>query len=314
MSEKEANELIKNYVLENFDERWHTDPLFFEEYQDFFEFHINSKKYFESGDFLDSFVGLGSAFLSKKFGEIVQYGSLGASHYIMRDFLITEYRLNVIRTKYEIGRADYDYRLVIKNVTDFEKASKYINGIFVYKGTQYVKEIHYSKILEIPSTDYFSLLNLLYFNVIDPFCECSYQKLIHEFDLSKPLREFECISKFELSDRLFYKNIENKVVQAYSSFDINKNYKVIIFEVFDNDKFKQYFETVSFKRYGEDEQTGFWGYNSYLHVEIEEIMKKEKKIFDFVEGDQLLFFLFVNILESFCKIEIKIMSNDLNIC
>lgn len=315
MSEKEAKELIKNYVLENFDDRWHTEPLYFEEYHDFFQFSINSKKYFESRDFHHLFVGLGSSFLSKKFGNIVQYGSGSRFQHNLRDFLITEYRLNIVRTKYEIEYPDYNYQyyLEIKDITNIDKASKYVNDIFHHRGSQNIKEIYKDNILELTSVDYFSLLNLMYFNVIDPFCECSYKKLITKFGSPNPLSSFESISQIESSDRMFYKHMVDRVNHIYPLFEINKNYTVSINEIFDTNKFNQYFITASFKHYGENEIIGYIGYIDYTDDEIAKIMEMEKKIFDFIEGDELLFFLFANTLESFCKIEIEIMSDNLNI-
>ena len=154
------------------------------------------------------------------------------------------------------------------------------------------------------------MLNFLYFNVIDQFCECSYQKIITEFDLSKPLRSFECFNQFESSDRLFYKHIEEKVIQSHPLFDINKNYSVSIIKINNYNKFNQYFETIRFKHYGKDEQTGYEGYISYSNDEVIKIMEKDKNSFDFIEGNELLFFLFANTLESFCKIDIEKILSD----
>jgi hypothetical protein len=312
MTEKEAKERIKNYVLENFDDRWDTNPMFFTEYADFFKFSINSKKYLASGDFYENIVGLGSAYLSKKYGEIVQYGSALAPWYGLRYFLLTEYRLNVVRTHYEIGRADYNYNVVVKNVTDVDKASEYIKNIWVYRGAEYVEGLQQDTEITLPSVNYFGLLNLLYFNVLDPFCECAYEKRITDFDRSKQLRAFESLCPFESLDRLFYKHIEDKVVEVYPTFDSKENYSAIIYKVHNVEKFDQYFATFHFKHYGFDDQTGFTGYVGYKDEEIAEILKQEEKSFEYVEGEEILFFLFANTIESFCEIEIKKMPNNSN--
>ena len=311
MTEKEAREIIKKYVLENFDDRWDTNPMFFHEYADFFKFYINSKKYLATGDFGENIVGLGSAYISKKYGEIVQYGSALATWYGLKYFLMTEYRLNIVRTQYEIGRTDYNHKVTINNIIDVQKASKYIQGIWIHKGAEYVKELQQRKVLELPSVNYFGLLNLLYFNVIDPFCDCSYQKLITEFDLSKPLKPFESFCQFESLDRLFYKHMEDNVVQAYPNFDSSKNYSTVISKISNRDKFDQYLETLCFKHYGYDDQTGFTGYVGYKYEELAEIMKEELKSFDFIEGEHLLFFLFANTIESFCELKIERIPDDL---
>ncbi|WP_136666821.1 hypothetical protein [Flavobacterium sp. H122] len=307
MNETKARELINKYVLENFDDRWHPDPMYLEEYADVFEFGINSKEYLATGDLNKSFVGLGSAYISKKFGEIVQNGTAVSPHYCLQYFLLTEYRLNIVRTKYEIERADYYYELAIKDITDVEKATKYIEGIWIYEGDKYRKKICDGRILEFSRVDYFSLLNLLYFNVIDPFCECLYRKLISKDDLSYPLRSFKSQGTFESSDRLFYRHIFERVNHVYPIFEINKNYSACISEIFDDNKFNQYFSTVRFKHYGEDEQTGWLGYTNYSYDELALIMQNQKKTFDFVEGYELLFFLFMNTIEPFCEISIEIM-------
>lgn len=308
MNETEAKELIKKYVLENFDDRWDPEPMYLEEYVDVFEFGINSKEYLATGDINKNIVGLSSAYISKKYGEIVQYGSATPPFYSLKDFLLTEYRLNVVRKKYKIERANYYYELAIKDITNVQKAIEYIEGIWVYGGDKYRKKINEGRVLDFLQVDYFSLLNLLYFNTIDPFCECLYRKISRKQDISYPLRPFMCQRSFESSDRLFYKYLLQKVVQFYSTFDIKSNYCVCIFEIFDDNKFQQYFATVRFQHYGYDEQLGWMGYIDYSYEELALIMQNQKKYFDFIEGHQLLFFLFMNIIEPFCALSMEIVA------
>ncbi len=305
MKEKEAKSIIRKFVLENFNDEWESDIIFLKEYSDCFEFYINSKEFFATGDPGKSFVGLGAGYLSKKHKDIIQYGSLPRPDKSLRDFLITEYRLNIVRTKYKIDRADYNYKVVIKNIRNIEKATNYINGIFFDNGSRFIKELQKNNILNITTVDYFSLLNLLYFNTIDHCFDCSYEKKITEFDLSNPLRAFECLGYLESSECLFYKHITQKVIQTYSTFKSNKNYSVKISSVYNTEVFNQYISTVSFKHYGYDEQTGLVGYTGYYKDEKTKILNQKEKIFDFIEGYEILFFLFINTIDPFCKIEIK---------
>lgn len=315
MTEKEAKELIKNYVLENFDDRWHPEPIYLEEYHDYFRFWINSKKYFMTREFGHVFVGLGASYLSKKFGNIVIYGSASIPQNCLRDFLTVEYRLNFIKTKYELEYPDYDYHynVIIFDITNLDKASKYINNLLLWRDSDFLKEIKSKKLLEFNSVDYLGLLNFLYFNVIDPFCECSYQKSEKKYGRQPPLRTFISLNEIESPEQLFYKHMADRVKNSFPTFEINKGYSAKIFEIFDKNKFEQYFLTFSFKYYREDEPTGLTGYFPYFDDEKEEIMKDKIKSFDFVEGGELLFFLFMNTLDSFCEIEIEKTHDDLNI-
>jgi len=305
MSEKEAKDLIKKYVLENFDDKWRPEPLFLEEHPDFYEFGINSKKYFISRAFRHLFVGLGSSYISKKYGEIVQFGS-GSAHYsTRRDFLKIEHKLNIVRNKYKLERIDYSYKVVIKNITDEEKASKYIDGISTYNSGLTYKEFQHRKKIEFSFVFSLGLLNLLYFNVIDPFCECTYEKLIFENDSECSQPSYPMDISLE-EDTLFQSYMIETIIQQYPRFRIDKCYKAEISEIYNKEKLYQYLPIAVFRYYGEDEPTGFIGYVlTYSHDEIEKMREKKKISFEFAEGKDLLFFLFLNSITPFCKIQIE---------
>ncbi|MEO1033826.1 MAG: hypothetical protein AAFX55_20760 [Bacteroidota bacterium] len=311
MHEKEAKEIIKKYVLENFDERWHTEPLFLREYYDFFKFYINSKEYVETGEFGKQFVGLGGAFISKKFKEIVQYGS--AHHGITEEYLQTEHKLSLIRTKYKIDRADYHYNVFIQNITDEKKASKYIDGIWIHSWQPTFEEMKSQNSYKLSSIDYFGLLNLLYFNIINPFCEISYEKkiLIGHDDINE-LRQFECINNYHSADNLFQEYMLHKVNTARPAFSLEKCYGASVTEVYEHEQFLQYALIARFRYYGYDDQTGFEGFLCYHDNEIEQRIKEKNMSFEYVKGIDLLFFLFMNTIKPFCKIELNVL-NDENI-
>lgn len=309
MHEKEAKEIITKYVLENFDNRWHTKPSFFKEYYDFFEFCINSKEYVETGDFGKNFVGLGSAYISKKFKEIVQYGS--EPHKTTEDFLKTEHKLSLIRTKYKIERADYHYNVSIQNITNEEKISKYIDGIGIYSGGSTFKEMKSQKDYELSSIDYFGLLNLLYFNITDPFCEISFEKkiIIGHDDINK-LRKFHSIHRYDSEDVTFQEYMLHKINTVYPTFKLDKSYSTVITEIYKNEMFSQYAPIARFSYYGYDEPTGFEGFLWYRENEIESRIKEKKMSFEYVKGIDILFFLFINTITPFCKIEFNALNNE----
>ncbi|MDH7913215.1 hypothetical protein [Winogradskyella sp. SYSU M77433] len=307
MNEKEAKEIIENFVLENFDDRWHTKPLFFREYYDFFKFYINSKEYVETGEFGKNFVGLGSAYISKKFKEIVQYGS---GHYrTTEDFLKTEHKLSLIRTKYNIDRADYRYNVSIQNIIDEEKASKYIDGILIYSGGLTFKEMKSQRNYELSSINYFGLLNLLYFNIINPFCEIFYEKrIIIGHDDINELRQFSSINGHDSEDILFQEYMLEKVNSVHPKIRLDKCYSVDIKEIYKDELFSQYSTIAGFSYYGYDEQTGFEGFLWYRENEIEKRIKQKKMSFEFVKGIDILFFLFINSITPFCRLELNLLN------
>jgi hypothetical protein len=304
MHEKEAKQIIKNYVLENFGERWHTEPLFFKEYNDFFKFYINSKEYVETGEFGKQFVGLGAAYLSKKFKEIVQYGS--AHHSVMEEYLQTEHKLSLIRTKYKIDRADYNYNVFIQNITDEKKASKYIDGIWSQSWQPTFQEMKSQK----TSVDYFGLLNLLYFNIINPFCEISYEKKLTEHDNNYEGRQFKCINNYHSEDSLFQEYLLHKVNTVRPNFSLEKCYSANITEIYEHEQFLQYIPIARFRYYGYDDRAGYEDFFGYEDDEIEQRIKENKMSFEYVKGIDILFFLFMNTITPFCNIELNELTNE----
>ena len=304
---KEAKEIIKDYVLEEFDERWSTDPSYIEEHPDFFVFYLTSKKYLETLDFRHQPVGLGQGFISKRYGDLVQYGS-GQAHYARRDFLMTEYKLNTVRTQYKIGRTKHNYQVIIKNISYVEKAFKYIHAIKIYSyHIPSLDEIKSGNNLEFSSLNYFGLLSLLYFNILDPFCEISYQEIIGKYD-----QRYFCSNDFDHEDVFFQNHILNKVLVEYPSFEVDQNYQVTILEIQDEEILNQYLPIAYFGRYGQSEITGYIGYDDYTEAELKEILKSEDKSFEFIDGRDLLFFLLMNITTPFCTIEMKTLPVNRN--
>ncbi|MGH1384219.1 hypothetical protein [Kordia sp.] len=310
MNEEEAKDIIKKFVLENFDDRWSTVPLFFEEFPDFFKFSVNSKMYVASHDFGDSFVGLGASFISKKYREIVQYGS--AEFKTKEDFLKTEHKLNVVRTKYKIDRADYFYKVAIQSIIDEEKAFKYIDGVWVYSGGPTFKEMKSQTNFEFSSINYFGLLNLLYFNVIDPFCEILYEKKIIKGHDDKWLRPYFSSNAYDSKDTLFQNYMFTTVTKCYPTFEIDKCYSAHVTETCGVEKLYQYLPIAGFRFYGKDDQTGFVGYLDYCKDKIYQKIRDKELSFEYVEGKDLLFFLFINSKTPFCKIIMERIPDELN--
>mgnify|MGYP000592641207 CR=1 FL=1 len=305
MEIKEAHEMVKNYVLEEFDDRWSTEHILFTQHPDFLEFFINSKKYFQTRRFEDQFVGLGQGFISKKHKEIVQYGS-GHGLEATRDFLKTEYKLNTIRTQYQIGRTSYDHHVIIRNIKDIQKAFKYFTGIKIYcYNIPSLKEIQHERQFEFSSMNYFGLLNLLYFNVIDPFCHISFEKRI----ASHHQRYFSW-NNFDSEDELFQNHILDKILMLYPTFDIHQNYRVIITDIIDTDRLNQYLKVSYFRHHGLCELTGYIGHIQYTNDELQAIILGELRTFDFIYGKDLFFFLWMNMAMPSCKIEMEVLSND----
>ena len=316
MQEEKAKEIIKNYVLENFDDRWYPGPTYLEEYPDFFEFYINSKKIMETGDSQHGFVGLGIGYISKRHEEIVQYGSVPGPTGTRENFLKTEYKLSVVRTKYTIQRGNYFYNIVLENITDKEKASKYTGTLDVDPEYSLLNEMKEHKVFEIHSIIAFRLLNLLYFNVIDPFCKITYEKIIFKDKTIEqsdyaPLRPYSYLYDLYKEDILFQEHMLDKIKKLYPTFKIDEFYSSKITIIHDIDRLHQYLPVAGFRYYGEDDQTGFIGYVlGYSDNEIQQMILDNNIVFEFVKGEDILFFLFMNSITLFCEIELNVLNNE----
>lgn len=298
MKEEKAKKIIKNYILENFDDSWCSDVYYLKEYSDFYVFSINSKKYFRTGDYKDCYIGYGSAFLSKKFNEIVHYGS-GQFSIEFKDFLTTEHKLNIIRTKHKLSRIDYTYEVSILKITNENKASKYINWLFNYYNKWSYLEVKEN--LKFPSLTCHNLINLLYFNIVDPFCEITFKYI--ENENTKKFKKFNPIFDISEKDLPFQEYMYNQVKLKYPQFRLDKAYRVIISEVYNKNKLQQYATVAGFSYYGYDVPTGYTGFIPYRRTEIEVRIQMNNRSFEYVEGNNILFFLFINTLNPFCKIE-----------
>jgi len=316
MHEKKAKEIIKIYILENFDDKWYPGPTYLEEYPDFFEFYIDSKKIMETGDSHHSFVGLGAGYISKKHEEIVQYGSAPGPIQTRKNFLDTEHKLSVVRTKYTMGRGNYSYNIVLENITNKEKASKYIETLNVDSEYSILNEMKEHKVFEIHSVIAFRLLNLLYFNVIDPFCEISYEKKIikdkriQQSDY-EPLRPHSYLYDLYTEDILFQEHMLDNIRKRYPTLGIDECYTSKITNIYDIDRLHQYLPIAGFSYYGECELTGFVGYVlEYSDDEIQQMILDNKIAFEYVKGENILFFLFMNSITPFCEIELNVLNNE----
>ena len=301
MEIKEAHEMIKNYVLEEFDDQWSTEPTFIQEFPDFFEFHINSKKYFETKQFEHLFVGLGPGFISKRHGDLIQYGSAQSYGSAARDFLLTEYKLNIVRSKYEIGRFDHHYDVTLHNISDEAKACKYLEGIKIYYwNIPEVKKIKIGQSFEFSSMDYFGLINLLYFNIMDPFGEFSYRENKLKYD-----HAYSSLNHHEHEDALFHEHMLSQIHKEFPAFNIDENYSATITNVYDKDRLRQCLPTAWFSYFGDCENTGITGYLPYSYEELSQMLTQENKSFEYTSGGDLFFFLYANIMTPFCNIEIE---------
>ncbi|MGB0871324.1 MAG: hypothetical protein ACPGSD_17175 [Flavobacteriales bacterium] len=314
MHEKKAKEIIKKYVLENFDDRWYPGPTYLEEYPDFFQFYINSRKIMETGDWHHGFVGLGSGYISKKYEEIVQYGSAPGSNNTRENFLKTEYKLSVVRTKYAIQRGNYCYNIVLENITDKEKAFKYMETLDVDPEYSLLNDMKKHKVFEIHSIMAFRLLNLLYFNIIDPFCKITYDKIIikdktiEQSDYA-PFRPYSYLYDLYKEDIIFQEHMLDKIKKRYLTFKIDECYTSKITNIHDIDRLHQYLPIAGFRYYGEDDQTGFIGYVlGYSDDEIQQMILNNNIAFEFVKGEDILFFLFMNSITLFCEIELNVLN------
>lgn len=309
MTRKEVEKHIETYILDNFDDRWSPKPTYIYEYQDYYSFGFTSKKFWETKDPDNCFIGLGGSFISKKHCEIVQFGSAMWDIYALRDFLLTEYKLNIVRTKYEIHRYNSHFTVTL-NIKNVEKAKICLKGLHdVYTYNEIPNTFTINQSIRIENLDYFGLLNLLYFNCIDPFCICDYQLLPTSH---KPfLYQFDSYNNEIDQDILFQDYMIQQIQNQHPKFNIYTNYQVKIIEIYHHKTFEQYIYLSLFQTFDSCEQTGYIGYGKLNEESIKKILNNDG-LFEYVEGKDFLFILFMNSVEPFCKFEIKELPKSMN--